>query len=60
MLFGRMALLQCFTNGDYDQGVDVVTDMGQRYICRNCSAQFMVTKGGKGEAKCCGIPLERK
>ncbi len=55
-----MALLQCFTNGDYDQGVDVGTDMGQRYICRNCSAQFMVTKGGKGEAKCCGIPLERK
>ena len=33
---------------------------GKRYKCSECGAEFVVTKGGEGEIKCCGKPLELK
>lgn len=33
---------------------------GKRYLCRECGAEFIVTKGGDGELKCGDAPLEQK
>lgn len=33
---------------------------GKRYVCRQCGAEFIVTKGGDGELTCCQQPLELK
>jgi len=32
--------------------------VGKKYKCTKCGSEFIVTKGGKGEIKCCGIPME--
>ncbi len=33
---------------------------GKRYVCRQCGAEFIVTKGGDGELVCCAKPLALK
>ena len=33
---------------------------GKRYVCGKCGTEVMVTKGGSGEIKCCGQPMETK
>ena len=33
---------------------------GKRYMCQECGAEFVVTKGGEGTIRCCGKPLELK
>jgi hypothetical protein len=34
--------------------------VGKRYVCAKCSAEFIVTKGGSGAVVCCGQPMEQK
>ena len=34
--------------------------VGKRYICAKCGAEFIVTKGGAGTLTCCGQPMELK
>jgi desulfoferrodoxin-like iron-binding protein len=38
----------------------VANQIGKIYLCSQCGAQFIVTKGGAGELKCCGAPMEQK
>jgi len=38
----------------------MATQVGKRYICKKCGAEFIVTRAGKGELYCCGEPMERK
>ena len=33
---------------------------GKRYVCSACGAEFIVTKGGDAELKCCGKLLDLK
>lgn len=33
---------------------------GKRYACQSCGSEFLVTKGGSGEIRCCGQPLSLK
>ena len=28
--------------------------VGKRYVCAKCGAEFIVTRSGEGEIKCCG------
>ncbi|HEX7475545.1 MAG TPA: hypothetical protein VF318_06210 [Dehalococcoidales bacterium] len=34
--------------------------VGKRYKCAKCGSEFIVTKGGTGEIKCCGQSMEQK
>jgi desulfoferrodoxin-like iron-binding protein len=34
--------------------------VGKRYKCAKCGAEVIVTRGGNGEVKCCGLPMELK
>jgi desulfoferrodoxin-like iron-binding protein len=34
--------------------------VGKRYVCKKCGAEYMVTRAGKGELSCCGQPMEIK
>jgi hypothetical protein len=38
----------------------MANDVGKRYICTKCNAEFVVTRGGKGTLCCCGQPMEIK
>jgi len=38
----------------------VANQLGKIYLCSQCGSQFIVTKAGAGEIKCCGKPLEQK
>lgn len=38
----------------------MATQVGKRYICKKCGAEFIVTRGGEGELYCCGEPMELK
>ena len=33
---------------------------GKRYVCAQCQAEFIVTKGGTGSVGCCGQPMQLK
>ncbi len=33
---------------------------GKRYICSKCGAEYIVTRGGDEEIKCCDIPVAEK
>ena len=33
---------------------------GKRYVCAQCKAEFVVTKGGAGSVACCGEPMQLK
>lgn len=34
--------------------------IGKRYVCTKCTAEFIVTRGGEGQLFCCQQPLELK
>jgi len=34
--------------------------VGKRYVCKKCGAEFIVTRGGNGTVHCCGQPMELK
>jgi desulfoferrodoxin-like iron-binding protein len=40
--------------------VKMATQVGKRYVCKKCGAEFIVTRAGKGELYCCGEPMELK
>lgn len=33
---------------------------GKRYICTECNAEYIVTRGGEGTLSCCEKPMEQK
>ena len=37
-----------------------VTAVGKRYLCTTCGFEFIVTRGGGGELRCCGQPVVPK
>jgi desulfoferrodoxin-like iron-binding protein len=43
-----------------DQDPRMANQLGKVYICNNCKSQVIVTKGGTGQLKCCGVPMEQK
>jgi hypothetical protein len=43
------------------QGARLVANQtGKRYVCAQCKAEFIVTKGGTGSVGCCGEPMQLK
>ena len=38
----------------------MATQVGKRYICKTCGAEFIVTRAGKGSLWCCGKEMELK
>ena len=34
--------------------------VGKRYVCKECGAEYIVTRAGGGEIHCCGKPVELK
>lgn len=38
----------------------MATKVGEKYRCEKCGSEFIVTKGGGGELKCCGQPMVKK
>ena len=34
--------------------------IGKIYICAQCNAQVIVTKGGTGTVRCCGAEMQQK
>jgi desulfoferrodoxin-like iron-binding protein len=38
----------------------MANQLGKVYICGKCASQVIVTKGGTGQLKCCGVPMEQK
>jgi desulfoferrodoxin-like iron-binding protein len=38
----------------------MATQVGTRYICKKCGAEFIVTRAGKGTLSCCGKKMEVK
>ena len=38
----------------------MANQVGKRYECTVCGAEFIVTRGGKGELSCCGKKMEIK
>ncbi len=38
----------------------VATKVGTRYVCTVCNSEFIVTRAGEGELKCCNKPMEIK
>jgi desulfoferrodoxin-like iron-binding protein len=38
----------------------MANDIGKRYVCAKCGAEFIVTRAGDGAVSCCGQPMEQK
>ena len=38
----------------------MANQVGKRYVCKKCGAEFIVTRGGNGTVHCCGQPMELK
>ena len=38
----------------------MANEVGKRYTCKKCGAEFIVTRGGKGELHCCGEKMALK
>ena len=38
----------------------MATQMGKKYVCATCGAEFMVTKAGSGDLSCCGAAVKAK
>ncbi len=38
----------------------MANEVGKRYTCEKCGAEFIVTRGGEGQLKCCDQPMEIK
>jgi desulfoferrodoxin-like iron-binding protein len=41
-------------------GGNVTSKVGKRYVCDKCGAEYIVTRAGKGDLKCCGQPMKEK
>jgi hypothetical protein len=39
---------------------NMANQVGKRYVCTVCGAEFIVTRGGDGEMHCCGKKMEIK
>ena len=39
---------------------NMANQVGKRYVCTTCGAEFIVTRGGDGEMHCCGKKMEIK
>lgn len=39
---------------------EMANEVGKRYVCKKCGAEFIVTRGGKGTLCCCSQPMELK
>ncbi len=39
---------------------NMANQVGKRYVCTLCGAEFIVTRGGDGEMHCCGKKMEIK
>jgi hypothetical protein len=39
---------------------NMANQVGKRYACTVCGAEFIVTRGGDGELHCCGKKMEIK
>jgi desulfoferrodoxin-like iron-binding protein len=38
----------------------MANQIGKRYRCTKCGAEFIITKGGEGTVTCCDQPMELK
>jgi hypothetical protein len=38
----------------------MANQVGKRYFCEKCKAEFIVTRKGEGKLSCCGKPMELK
>jgi desulfoferrodoxin-like iron-binding protein len=38
----------------------MANEVGKRYVCKKCGAEFIVTRRGEGTLHCCGAPMELK
>jgi hypothetical protein len=38
----------------------MANQIGKKYGCKKCGAEFIVTRGGEGKIHCCGKPMEQK
>jgi len=38
----------------------MANQLGKMYVCGKCGSQVIVTKGGNGTIKCCGVAMEQK
>lgn len=38
----------------------MASQVGKRYVCEKCGAEFIVTRAGNGELHCCGEPMKIK
>jgi len=38
----------------------MANQIGKRYRCTKCGAEFIVTRGGEGTVHCCGKLMELK
>jgi len=46
--------------GEYKEDIRMANQVGKRYVCKKCGAEFIVTRAGKGTLYCCGKPMELK
>ena len=38
----------------------MANETGKRYACTQCGSEFLVTRGGEGQLKCCNVPINFK
>lgn len=38
----------------------MANQVGKRYVCAKCGAEFIVTRGGDGTIMCCNQPMQLK
>jgi DNA-directed RNA polymerase subunit RPC12/RpoP len=38
----------------------MANQIGKIYVCTQCGAQVIVTKGGAGAIKCCNVEMQQK
>ena len=38
----------------------MANQVGKRYVCEKCGSEFIVTREGEGELRCCGEPMKVK
>jgi desulfoferrodoxin-like iron-binding protein len=41
-------------------GDKLANEVGKRYLCEKCNAEFIVTRAGEGKLACCGQPMTLK
>ena len=38
----------------------MANETAKRYTCSQCGSEFLVTRGGQGQMKCCSEPTQLK